>query len=55
VCIYIDIYFVTSHSFNQQEGQRPYNKPKKERRIDLFHYKWDKREGVEGKVNGNVA
>jgi hypothetical protein len=41
-------FFVTRHSFNKQGSQRPYNKTKQERGVDLYHYKWRRMEGGGG-------
>jgi hypothetical protein len=52
ITFYFIFIFITRHTFNQQESQRPYNKSKGERGVDLYHYKWEKKEGG---VSGNAA
>jgi hypothetical protein len=38
-------FFCNKAYINQQEGQRPYNKSKGKRGVDLFHYRWERKEG----------
>jgi hypothetical protein len=48
-------FLVTRHSFNKQGSQRPYNKTKQQRGVDLYHYKWRRKEGGGEKISENAV